>query len=77
MIPAITCPAWEADASFLFDYLFLPRTIGEILDWATERNYRHSLVKNVLAWLSFHGRVCFDDSSSQWRRGFDHKSNSR
>ena len=58
----------------LFDYLASPRTIDEILEWGAVRSHSTSRTCNMLAYLSFTGKVRHDGLSARWMHGSDYQS---
>jgi hypothetical protein len=73
-IPPVRSSLWPDLVSPLFDYLSEPRTIDEILEWGAIRGHSTSRVNNMLAYLSFTGKVRHDGLTSRWMHGSDCQS---
>jgi len=72
-IPPVRSSLWEDRVPPLFDYLSSPRSIDEILEWGAIRGHSQALINNMLAFLSFTGRVRHDGFSARWMHGSDHQ----
>ena len=73
-LPPVRSSIWKGLVRPLFNYLASPRTIDEILEWGAIRRYSTSWVNNMLAYLSFTGKVRHDAFSARWMRGSDFPS---
>ena len=73
-IPPVRSSIREGIVPPLFDYLSSPRSIDEIIEWGAIRGHSHSRINNMLAFLSFAGRVRHDEVSALWMHGSDYQS---
>ena len=73
-IPPACSSLWEKLVPPLFDHLSSPRTIDEILEWGAIHGHSASRTSNMLAYLSFTGKVRHDEFSARWMRGLECQS---
>lgn len=73
-IPPVRSSIWEGIVPPLLDYLSSPRSIDEILEWGAIRGHSATLVNNMLAYLSFTGKVRHDGVFARWMHGSDYQS---
>ena len=73
-IPPVRSSLWEDRVPPLFDYLSSPRSIDEILEWGAVRSHSTSRTCNMLAYLSFTGKVRHDGLTARWMHGSDCQS---
>jgi len=71
-MPSILSPIWPVYAEPLRTYLVLPKSMDEIIAWASQQNISKPWITNVLAWLSFRGDARYDDGSRCWMQGSDY-----
>lgn len=67
-VPRVDSPWWAGAAAPLLAYFGGGgRTIDEVVEWGREQGLSGSMVRHMLAWLSFRGLVYHDDVSASWR----------
>lgn len=71
-VPPISSPMWAEKAPSLRSYLGYPKSIDEIVEWASRQCIPATTIKNVLAWLSFQGQAKYDVGSKCWVQGSDY-----
>lgn len=76
-LPPVRSSIWKGLVRPLFNYLASPRTIDEILEWGAIRGHSQALINNMLAFLSFTGRVRHDGFSARWMHGSDYQGDRR
>lgn len=71
-MPPIPSFIWPVYADLLHAHLDLPKSMDEIIGWASQQGISKPWITNVLAWLSFHGKAKYDDASRCWMQGSDY-----
>jgi hypothetical protein len=71
-MPSVLSPIWPVYAEPLCAYLISPKSMDEIIAWASQQNISKPWITNVLAWLSFRGDAKYDDGSKCWVQGSDY-----
>jgi hypothetical protein len=73
-IPPVCSSLWDTLVLPLFDYLSSPRSIDDIIEWGAIRGHSHSMINNMLAFLSLVGKVRHDEASVCWMLGSERQS---
>ena len=68
-IPPANSLFWERVTLDLLRYLSSPRNMEEIHAWGKEHDYSNSMSKNMIAWLSFTGKIHNDRQTQNWVLG--------
>lgn len=71
-LPALTDPSWADATRALAAMLSRPMTMPELLVWGRTQRISGDRLRNMLAWLSFHGHVYApsvpEGELPRWRR---------
>ncbi len=77
-VPPVKDPSWPPLTAALLEYLALaPQTIDEIVIWGRARKHTGSLIRHMLAYLSFTGKVHYVPAEALWRAGPEPKETFR
>ena len=69
-VPAARDPSWEPLTAPLLRYVQAqPRSIDDIVTWGRSQGHTGSLIRHMLAWLSFNDKVVYNVATSLWRHG--------
>ena len=69
-VPAVKDPSWQPlTAALLVHILEADRTIDEIVVWGSSQGHTGSLIRHMLAYLSFQGKVHYAPAEAVWRLG--------
>jgi len=71
-VPPICSPMWAETAPSLRAFLVSPKSIDEIIEWAARQCISATMIKNMLAWLSFQGQAKYNSESRCWMQGSDY-----
>ena len=67
-VPRVDSPWWAGATAPLLAYFGSGGlTIDEVVEWGREQGLSGSMVRHMLAWLSFRGLVYYDDVFARWR----------
>ena len=70
-VPPARSPSWEEPAEDLLAFVKTRggATVDDVAAWGAGRELTAHYSKHVLAWLSFHGLVHYDEFSGRWVPG--------
>jgi len=69
-VPPVSDPSWQLLTAPLLRYCRQhPHTIHEIVDWGRCQSHSGSMIRHMLAWLSFNEKVYYAVSAKTWRVG--------
>ena len=70
LFPPVSDPSWQLLTAPLLRYCRQhPHTIVEIVDWGRCQRFSGSLIRHMLAWLSFTQKVHYNVATKRWRVG--------
>jgi len=66
-VPPVSDAGWQPLTAALLDYVKVAdRTIDDIVIWGCAQKHTGTLIRHMLAWLSFTGAVDYDTKSNRW-----------
>ena len=69
-VPPVSDPSWQPLTAALHLYVGeADRSIDEIVAWGRSQGHTGTLIRHMLAWLSFQDNVHYVPSQSLWRVG--------
>jgi hypothetical protein len=67
-VPAARDPSWEPLTAPLLDYISEQRrSVDDIIIWGRAQRHTGSLIRHILAWLSFYDKVVYDIRAALWQ----------
>lgn len=66
-VPPVSDAWWQPLTAALLDYVkSADRTIDDIVIWGSSQKHTGTLIRHMLAWLSFTGAVDYDTKTNLW-----------